>query len=1397
MTLTRLRAYAPNGADQGAIPTPQGLSAGFPLNDVGALTWSYPSTGPRAASALGQPIEVAVQVSTDLGATWTEPPSGRFLYYRDGRDPVKDEAFSIECPAYVIRLRKGLVFPTGLDTDGKRHFTDASPGQILNTLLSEAQARGALVGLAWDFSAATDSGGVAWPAATRQTIAYDPGTDFLTILQGFADLGLVDYRTQGRTLQMYAADTTTGMAADRTIGANPVSLRFGRDLTEAPFRRTWEGLADTALVIGDNVTFVERTNGGAITPWGRQETYVAASGVQDTGTLTTLADGALSLTEAARIERTYGLDFTQAKHLPFRDYGSGEWVFGSTEADVAPERMRVRQITLTMDDNGVAGGNVVLNDRFTESDIATARRLDKMLGGATSATTGTPGGVGNDILAPGATGAVTGSTTAYIGPDGFPKATITLDWPDVLINADGTAITDLDHYEVHRRRQGEVTWTQVAEVNASTWSDSPYEPNETWEFQVRAVDTVYNRGAFSAVEAVTTAQDVDPPETPSAPTLTSNTKGIIQATWDGLTATAGAMDADLDRIEVHASAVNDFPVTPGDLATLVGSLKHAGSMTFAKPVGTTWHVKFVAVDSSANASPASAQGTTVVSVGTDGAVPVIPGGWAVVLEPFAVGGLQVSWDAVPNADRVTYDVYVDAGAAVAVFDATTYVGSTQATSFGINALANGALLNSTTQYYVAVKVRDDDGPAVGTGTAGPVNVRTATADDIAAEYVYAGAIQAEQIAAGTLSADLALAARIYTAATGRRVTLSSDGLTATDDVGNIVFQIPTDMGLNTSINTDVIAQSITALGSVAMRSTLNEIAKGAVLILRAGTTAPVSPPSVAIDWNTARFAPDATYANWNYGGTYDTGSGLAYTAGVVSGYSWILERTAATGVTLNNWSLDQFNADGSHIDYYCVGVARIANSYWTLGYYADSYKGGNPWNPHYFLTRWARDAIDGHPIHLADYEVLAAQDMVNLAPALGYQASTGYLIVAYPDKANANKITALYWDPATTAAHHVRYTAVAYAGGLGAVMDGVFDYSGNRLIVTSRDRSGGDKVWTFNNAGTPASPWAEVVNDEFATAYNDKIAALFWDGAASLFRHYSRADNVVYTYDGTNWAGVSPETWKVTTTWYDNDATGGTHESAQGPAAAVAMKKRARLTVTAPNIPSNDDPADHDDANAVRIYVGNGDGAYNHQWRQASPATGVRTASIVQAVFSNADTLHPNPPQFGDFPASTAGKITDDTGAWFMDGNGEAALKVRNTVRQVGAFSAGSALVGPFANTVAGNVASVSVALVAGRKYRVVLDATISPGTGGQYATLDLKHGVGATTGGTLFRRTYQDFRLTGRVQTVHVEGDFVAATTQTENIVGVITGQGGTTQTYVASAAEDASRMIVEEILL
>lgn len=607
----RLRVYAPVGADLGPLPAPQSVQVAYPLNDAGGLTFGYATRAPRS-SLLGQPCELAVEVTPDSGITWVEPPNSRFVYTADGSDPLDPSAtISAEAKGYVWRLSKAEVLPNGLlNNEGKRAFLStegSNPGVILKTLLTEAQTRTnpagqtALMGLDHSsFTTTRDSASQLW--AKSLTMYYTPGTDYLAILRNLADSGFLDFRMQGRSLQVFNPDA--GLAVDRTVVNPPVVLRAGRDLRDAPYRRTWEGLTDYVFVAGDEGVSAEFSNAQAATPWGRQESSLSDGRLSDPGTMASVGQSHLSRGEGPRTEHTRTLDFVRAKSLPFFDYGVGDYIFSAVDGS-APDRLRVRQVTLSRDERARMSGSVVLNDRFLESDVRAARKVEGITGGA-AGDAPLPSSA-PDSVAPGQVTGLVGSSAAYLGAGGFAQAQVSLSWAALATNANGTPITDLDRYEVLQRAGGSPVGSerQVRSTSDASIDMSPYQTGSNWWFSVRAVDTSGNKGARSAEVQVGMASDTTPPQAPSA-TVMAARLGIVTATWDGLFAT-GTRPPDFAYVEVHVSTVNTF--TPST-ATLFDRLYGQGvSVVTGGAYGVPLFARLVAVDTSGLKSGPSAQGT--------------------------------------------------------------------------------------------------------------------------------------------------------------------------------------------------------------------------------------------------------------------------------------------------------------------------------------------------------------------------------------------------------------------------------------------------------------------------------------------------------------------------------------------------------------------------------------------------------------------------------------------------------------------------------------------------------------------------------------------------------------------------------------------------------------------
>jgi len=594
----RVACYAPNGARTGVLPAPRTVQGSMVFGDVGAFQVVYPATGPKA-SLLAGPAEVALEVSYDGGATWSEPNDARYLRTRRSGDDVDaPNAITYAGPSYAWVLSKSQVLPEGkLNAEGKRAFLSATVGTILTTLVAEAKTRGELPGLdVATFTAAKDSAGAPWGQVV--TLYYEPGVDYLTILRNLQVQGLVDFTMAGRSLRVYRGDSVMA-------GPSGATLRKGRDLTEAPYTATLEGLATDVFLLGDGGLSFTRRNPEAPAPWGRWSAFISQGGVSDTGTMTTLTDAELATAARERVEHTYGLGFAQAKALPFRDYGLGRDVLVAA-AGTLPVSLRVRSITLARDEHGTVSGNVVLNDLFLENEVRQARRITGITGGATS--TGGTGGrpdTGTDTSVPKAPAGLVSSSVAYFDDAGRTLATVTLSWAPVGENTDGTAVTDLAGYEPFWRLATDTTWTSMGTVDGTTISRGGFQPGTGYDFTVRALDTSAHKSDLAPAITDTTGTDATKPEQPSRPGVAPYL-GQLLLSYDGRNSAGGSAPTDFARAEFHLSLAG--PTFTPTAATYVDATTVAtGGATVATGLtyGATYWARIVVVDRSGNRSDPS------------------------------------------------------------------------------------------------------------------------------------------------------------------------------------------------------------------------------------------------------------------------------------------------------------------------------------------------------------------------------------------------------------------------------------------------------------------------------------------------------------------------------------------------------------------------------------------------------------------------------------------------------------------------------------------------------------------------------------------------------------------------------------------------------------------------
>lgn len=552
----RLVAYRPFGARIGVLAEPVSFSASMLHDDDGAISIEYSMRSGDAQAfdcELTDGLEVAVEVSDGTG--YREPDNARYVITgRSGKtdDRTKTVTYSGQSISWLLSKAENNdsshLLADG-DNKGKRPFYSSNPGTILKTLLDENKARGGVAtGLTLGFDTAKDAGSAAW--ARKYTLYYSLGTDLQTILSSLVNGGGCDWRTSGRTLKMWNADST---ALSRDLSKN-VILQLARDIGEAPYEESISDLASTILVEGDNNLLFRMDNPSAPTPWGKWESYSSQGGVSDKDTAQAFMQSTLD--DAARVRGQYTRDLivNQVDALPLVDYHAGDWITAPTVSH--GEKVRVREIDLSMRQGEGLSASIALNDIKYDASVRQSKKIKGITGGASLAGSegGTTASSDRDHRVPKAPLGLVVQTDAYIGSDGFAHGLATASWSAVTEATNNTAI-EISNYAVEWRKHVDgAPWHSAGTTDKTQLGFGGLDCGTQIEVRVRAVPTYSDKlGEWSSVFVATVESDVTPCSVPSKPVLSSEL-GVVTVHWDGKTSTGAQMESDFDHIEVGEGA---------------------------------------------------------------------------------------------------------------------------------------------------------------------------------------------------------------------------------------------------------------------------------------------------------------------------------------------------------------------------------------------------------------------------------------------------------------------------------------------------------------------------------------------------------------------------------------------------------------------------------------------------------------------------------------------------------------------------------------------------------------------------------------------------------------------------------------------------------------------------
>lgn len=548
----RLVAYRPFGERIGVLAEPVSFSASMLHDDDGAISIEYSMLSGDAQAfdrELTDGFEVAVEVSDGNG--YREPDNARYVITgRSGKtdDRTRTVTYSGQSISWLLSKAENNdsshLLADG-DNKGKRPFYSANPGVILKTMLDENRQRGGVAtGLTLGFDTAKDAGGAAW--ARKYTLYYSLGTDLQTILSSLVNGGGCDWRTSGRVLKLWNADST---ALSRDLSESIV-LQLARDISEAPFEESIADLASTILVEGDNNLLFRMDNPAAPTPWGKWESYSSQGGVSDKDTAQAFMQSTLD--DAARVRGQYTRDLVTSgvDNLPLIDFHAGDWITAPTVTH--GEKVRVQEIDLSMRQNEGLSCSIALNDIKYDASVRQAKKIKGITGGAALAGSegGTTASSDRDHRVPKAPLGLVVQTDAYIGSDGYAHGLATASWSAVMQATNDTAIEISNYLVEWKLHKDGAPWHSAGTTDKTQLGFGGLDCGTQIEVRVRAVPTYSDKlGEWSAVVVATVESDTTPCSVPSKPVLSSEL-GVVTVHWDGRTSTGASMESDFDHVEV-------------------------------------------------------------------------------------------------------------------------------------------------------------------------------------------------------------------------------------------------------------------------------------------------------------------------------------------------------------------------------------------------------------------------------------------------------------------------------------------------------------------------------------------------------------------------------------------------------------------------------------------------------------------------------------------------------------------------------------------------------------------------------------------------------------------------------------------------------------------------------
>lgn len=265
-------------------------------------------------------------------------------------------------------LEDAIVWGDG-DSDSTRDFAGMTKAEILIMLIEDAQARGALANLSYDFSATLDSDGEAW--SDSESYKLSAKTSLLEIVRQFASTG-IDFDILPSAGAFVLSAYKLGIGTDNS---ETIYFRTGVNCEEVTSDEHG-GKIENALLVAYKGGYISVSDAVSIAARRRREKLLDVKAAQTATSATTIGAARLELSKDPKKSISVKI-YDGAAVRVFVDYNLGDYIM----LDVKGVETRYRIFGIQPDWVGDNFSSIIveLNGILYENDISMAQDIEWLL----------------------------------------------------------------------------------------------------------------------------------------------------------------------------------------------------------------------------------------------------------------------------------------------------------------------------------------------------------------------------------------------------------------------------------------------------------------------------------------------------------------------------------------------------------------------------------------------------------------------------------------------------------------------------------------------------------------------------------------------------------------------------------------------------------------------------------------------------------------------------------------------------------------------------------------------------------------------------------------------------------------------------------------------------------